>query len=199
MMELTLGLQSLRKNLAELKPEDQVLAIDLRKPKSGRSVYRGPPTRRARLFLLYLDAKFGDARFDEFLRGYFEHFSFKSITTEEFLKYLQDNLLDRFPGTVSRDEVKAWVYGPGIPPGRGTSPPRTPLPSWMPHADAWLDGKNAGKRKSTPMSGWAQQWLQFLNHMPATLTTSQNGGSRSGLRLSRTRPMRRSSIAGCCW
>ncbi len=170
MMELTLGLQSLRKNLAELKPEDQVLAIDLRN-RNPDEVFTEVPYEKGRLFLLYLDAKFGDARFDEFLRGYFEHFSFKSITTEEFLKYLQDNLLDRFPGTVSRDEVKAWVYGPGIPPDAVL--PTTDAFAIVDAArDAWLDGKTPAKKIDT--HEWvAQQWLQFLNHMPATLTTSQ--------------------------
>lgn len=170
MMELTLGAQALRKNLAELKPEDQVLAIDLRN-RNPDEVFTQVPYEKGRLFLLYLESKFGHDRFDEFLRSYFEHFSFKSITTEDFLKYLQDNLLERFPGTVSRDEVKTWVYGPGIPPDAVL--PTTDAFAIVDDArGAWLDGKTPAKKIDT--HEWvAQQWLQFLNHMPATLTTAQ--------------------------
>jgi len=170
MMELALGVQALRKNLAELKPADQVLAIDLRN-RNPDEVFTEVPYEKGRLFLIYLDSKFGHDRFDEFLRSYFEHFSFKSITTEEFLKYLQDNLLDRFPGTVSRDEVKTWVYGPGIPPDAVL--PTTDAFAIVDDArGAWLDGKTPAKKIDT--HEWvAQQWLQFLNHMPATLTTAQ--------------------------
>ena len=57
------------------------------------------PYEKGRLFLTFLDAKFGRERFDAFLRGYFDHFAFKSITTEQFLDYLEDNLLDRFPAS----------------------------------------------------------------------------------------------------
>lgn len=169
-MELTLGLQSLRKELAELKPEDQVLAIDLRN-RDPDEVFSDVPYEKGRLFLMYLDAKFGDDRFDEFLRAYFERFSFKSITTEEFLKYLQENLLDRFPGTVSREEVNAWVYGPGIP--ADAVLPSTDAFAVVDDARAaWLAGKTPAKELST--HDWAaQQWLQFLNHMPAALSTAQ--------------------------
>ena len=63
----------------------------------------------------FLDDKFGREQFDAFLQGYFDHFAFKSITTEEFLGYLKENLLDRFPGIVSRDAGRAWVEEPGVP------------------------------------------------------------------------------------
>ena len=103
-MEEVLGLQSLRADLAKLKPEDQALAIDLR----GRDpdlVFSDVPYEKGRLFLNYLAAKFGRERFDAFLHGYFDHFAFKSITTEQFNDYLEANLLARFPGIVSREQV----------------------------------------------------------------------------------------------
>ena len=42
----------------------------------------------------------GAARFDEFLRGYFDHFAFQSITTADFVAYLRENLFvgGRRPG-----------------------------------------------------------------------------------------------------
>jgi len=114
MMERVLGLRALKDNLATLKPADQVLAIDLR-DRDPDEVFSDVPYEKGRLFLTYLDAKFGRERFDAFLRSYFDHFAFKSITTEQFVGYLQENLLDRYPGIVTPIQVTAWVSGPGIP------------------------------------------------------------------------------------
>ena len=169
-MERVLGLQALRNELAKLDPQDQVLAIDLR----GRDPAVGfseVPYEKGRLFLSFLDAKFGRERFDAFLRGYFDRFAFKSITTEQFLAYLDENLLHRFPGVVSREQVMAWVSAPGIPAG-------AVLPAsddFQPVDEArrlWLDGRLPPKKLNT--HDWlTPQWLYFLDNMPAGLSKEQ--------------------------
>src|SRR3546814_15385277 len=52
---------------------------------------------------------------DAFLRGYFDHFAFQSITTVQFIDYAKKNLLDKHPGKVSEAALDEWVYGTGIP------------------------------------------------------------------------------------
>jgi leukotriene-A4 hydrolase len=168
-MEAVLGLKSLRSDLARLKPADQILAIDLR-DRDPDEVFSEIPYEKGRLFLNYLDAKFGRERFDAFLRGYFDHFAFKSITTEQFLAYLQENLLDRFPGMVTRDQVNAWVLRPGLP-ADAVLPATTMFEPVDEARAAWLAGKLAPKKLG--MDWIAQQWLYFLNNMPATLLPSQ--------------------------
>ena len=168
-MEAVLGLKSLRSDLAKLKPADQILAIDLR-DRDPDDVFSEIPYEKGRLFLNYLDAKFGRERFDAFLRGYFEHFAFKSITTEQFLAYLQENLLDRFPGIVNRSQVNAWVSSPGLP-ADAVLPVTTMFEPVDEARAAWLAGKLAPKKLG--MDWIAQQWLYFLNNMPATLPASQ--------------------------
>jgi leukotriene-A4 hydrolase len=168
-MEAVLGLNSLRADLAKLKPDDQILAIDLR-DRDPDDVFSEIPYEKGRLFLNYLDAKFGREHFDAFLRGYFDHFAFKSITTEQFLSYLQENLLDRFPGIVTRVQVNAWVFGPGLP-ADAVLPVTTMFEPVDEARAAWLAGKLASKKLG---ANWiAQQWLYFLNNMPATLPASQ--------------------------
>ena len=71
-MEAVLGLRSLRDDLAKLPPKDQVLAIDLR-DRNPELAFSTVPYEKGRLFLRYLDAKFGRERFDAFLHGYFDH------------------------------------------------------------------------------------------------------------------------------
>jgi hypothetical protein len=165
-MERVLGLQSLRKDLARLPPKDQVLAIDLR-DRDPDLVFSDVPYQKGRLFLSYLDAKFGRDRFDAFLRGYFDHFAFKSITTEQFNQYLTENLLDRFPGIVTHAEVLAWENDPGLPAGAVL-----PVSSAFSQVDdartAWLGGKLEPKKFG--LDWVSQQWLYFLDNMPAALS-----------------------------
>jgi hypothetical protein len=170
-MEGVLGLQSLRKDLARLPPKDQVLAIDLR-DRDPDLVFNDVPYQKGRLFLRYLETKFGRDHFDAFLRGYFDHFAFKSITTEQFNQYLTENLLDRFPGIVTRAEVLAWENDPGLPAGAVL-----PVSSAFSQVDdartAWLGGKLEPKKFG--LDWVTQQWLYFLDNMPATLRAVELG------------------------
>jgi leukotriene-A4 hydrolase len=168
-MEEVLGLQSLRADLAKLKPQDQALAIDLRDRDPGL-VFSDVPYEKGRLFLNYLAAKFGRERFDAFLHDYFDHFAFKSITTEQFNDYLTENLLGRFPGIVSREQVLAWENAPGIPPD-AVLPVSTILSQVDETRGKWLSGTLQPKAFGLDWS--AQQWLYFLDNMPATLSAKQ--------------------------
>jgi aminopeptidase N len=168
-MDEVLGLNALRDALKTLKPQDQALAIDLRDRDPDLAV-SDVASQKGRLFLDYLDAKFGRERFDGFLRGYFEHFAFQSITTVEFLAYLDQNLLDRFPGIVTREAVDAWVHGPGIP-ADAVLPVSNAFAPVDEARTAWLAGGLAAKNVG---QGWVtQQWLYFLDNMPRALRPQQ--------------------------
>jgi hypothetical protein len=168
-MEEVLGLQSLRKDLATLKPQDQALAIDLR-DRDPDLVFSDVPYEKGRLFLNYLAAKFGRERFDAFLHDYFDHFAFKSITTEQFNEYLEQNLLARSPGIVSREQVLAWENSPGIP-ADAVLPVSTMLPQVDAARTAWLAGTLQPRKFG--LDWVTQQWLYFLNNMPAPLSAKQ--------------------------
>jgi aminopeptidase N len=170
MMERVLGLADLREDLATLNVQDQWLAIDLR-DRDPEAAFTSVPYEKGRLFLTWLDAKFGRERFDAFLRAYFEHFSFKSINSEQFVNYLQENLLDRFAGIVSPAQVRAWVDGPGIPPD-AVLPTTEAFAGVDTARSTWLGGQVAAKK--LPSSTWiSQQWAYFLDGMPATLSNAQ--------------------------
>jgi aminopeptidase N len=170
MMERVLGLDALRRELAARKPADQALAPDLRDrdPDPG---FRRIAGEKGRLLLTTLETGFGRERFDAFLRGYFDRFAFKSITTEEFVNYLQENLLEPSPGIVTRAQVMTWITGPGLP--ADALLPRSA--AFTPVDDAraaWAAGGVAAKRLAT--KDWvAQQWMYFLSGMPDTLGTAQ--------------------------
>jgi aminopeptidase N len=168
-MEAVLGLKDLRGDLAKLKPADQILAIDLRDRDPGDG-FSYVPYEKGRLFLNYLDAKFGRERFDGFLRGYFDHFAFKSVNSEQFMAYLQENLLDKFPGIVTRAEVNTWILSPGLP-ADAVLPVTNLFQAVDAARDAWLAGRLVPKKIGAE---WvAQQWLYFLDGMPPALTAAQ--------------------------
>ena len=66
-------------------------------------------------FMQFLEQRFGRENFDAFLRGYFDHFAFQSISTQQFADYAKANLLDKYPGKVTQAEFDAWLYEPGVP------------------------------------------------------------------------------------
>lgn len=115
-------------------------------------------------FLRTLERRFGREPFDAYLKGYFRHFAFQSITTEQMLDYMKPNLIAKYPGRMSWDEVKAWVYGEGIPKD-------APLPD-SPRFNAidrertdFLAGSLAAGKLDA--KGWnTQEWMYFLDRLP---------------------------------
>jgi aminopeptidase N len=160
---------AVREDLAQMPKPDQALAVDQRDrdPADPRSA----ADEKGGLLFTFLDGKFGRERLDAFLQGYFDHFAFKSITTEEFLGYLKENLLDRFPGIVSASQLEAWVKEPGLPQD-------APLLAVHPYESvdttrsAWLAGKIPAKKLDT--RAWVTpQWTYFLDGMPGPLRKDQ--------------------------
>jgi leukotriene-A4 hydrolase len=160
---------SVREDLAQMPRPDQALAVDQRD--RDPAVPRSAADEKGGLLFTFLDGKFGRERLDAFLQGYFDHFAFKSITTEEFLSYLKENLLDRFPGIVSASQVEAWVKEPGLP---------QDAPLLAVHLyesvdatrSAWLAGKIPAKKLDT--RAWVTpQWTYFLDGMPGPLRKDQ--------------------------
>ena len=168
--ERTLAQRTLREALARMSEADQVLAVDMRGRDPG-AVARSAPQEKGGLLFADLDGKFGRGHFDAFLRGYFDHFAFKSVTTEQFLTYLKENLLDRFPGIVTPEQVAAWVNAPGLPADAPLS--TAPVYGSVDAARAaWLAGQVAAKKLDT--RGWVTpQWTYFLRGMPPTLRKDQ--------------------------
>jgi aminopeptidase N len=161
---------SLREELARLDPADQVLAADFRR-RDPSAAERGPADEKAGLLFEYLEGKFGREHFDSFLKAYFDHFALKSVSTDQFLSYLKDNLLDRYPGIVSPAQVVAWVMSPGIP-ADAPFPSSNGLESVDSVRSAWLAGKLAAKKLDT--RGWlTPQWTYFLERVPAPLRKDQ--------------------------
>jgi aminopeptidase N len=152
--EAVLARADLEREMRKLKPEDEILHIDLkgRDPDEGAT---GVPYVKGALFLRSLEELFGRERFDPFLRSYFERFAFQSITTQDFVDYLKKNLLKDSPDLAARVPLDEWLTKPGLP---NVAP--------KPHSEA-LDRITAD---STPSKSWnTQEWLHYLTLLPEDL------------------------------
>ncbi|MCG3193680.1 MAG: hypothetical protein DIJKHBIC_02934 [Thermoanaerobaculia bacterium] len=74
-------------------------------------VFSSIPYEKGARFLVCLERYAGRERFDAFLRAYMNRYRFTSITTEEFLVFLEGEL----PGAASAVDAHAWLYEPGMP------------------------------------------------------------------------------------
>jgi hypothetical protein len=140
-MEAVLGRRQLDAEMAGLRESDRVLHIDLsgRDPDDGCTLV---PYEKGALLLRTIEQAAGRERFDAFLRAYFDHFAFQSITTADFLEYVRREL----PTPVPLDD---WIFRPGIPEGAAD-----------PHSDAF---ERVESGWPTDTAAWStHEWLHFL-------------------------------------
>ena len=168
-MEAVLGLRALHADLERLEDADEILHVDLagRDPDAGMTQV---PYEKGALFLRHLEEAAGRERFDAFLRGYFDHFAFRSITTADFLAYLSEHLLDdeTLAGAVAVDE---WVRAPGLP----AEAPR-PASAAFDVVETAASGWAAGELRAADLetASWTtHEWLHFLAVLPERLDAAQ--------------------------
>jgi aminopeptidase N len=154
--DLQKKLPGIAANLQKLAPDPDGLAAD---DTLGVVAYH-----KGAWFLRTLEARYGRQLLDAWLRGYFDHFAYRSICTEDMLAYLKAGLVDRHPGRMQWDEVLAWVYQPGIPAD-------APLPESPRFAmiDAARHDFLAGDIDAAGLDAHAwntQEWMYFLDRLP---------------------------------
>jgi leukotriene-A4 hydrolase len=166
-----LGYQDLETEVATFgkNSKDTWLKLDLkgRDPDEGLSDI---PYEKGALFLWLIEQNVGRTQWDIFLKKYFTEHSFKTITTEEFLTYLNDNLIKGDSTLIKKLNINAWVYGPGIP----ENAPRADMSRFNKvnsEREKFLSGTDA---KVLNTKAWTtHEWLHFLRKMPSQMTQEQ--------------------------
>ncbi len=159
-MEFEIEIGELKAEMAKLPEKDQTLFADLkgRDPEEGVTLV---PYIKGALMLRAIEEEVGRENFDAFVRGYFDHFAFQSITTATFEEYLKEKL------PALKLNVKEWIYKPGLP----ASTPKIKsflLSSVEEELTKWKKGLPLATKE------WvAQQWLHFLRGLPANLSAEQ--------------------------
>lgn len=140
-------LTKLRTELAGVDPDEAFSSI--------------PYEKGARLVAL-LEQTVGRERFDRFIHAYIARFRFTSITTEEFLPFLEAEL----PGAAASVGIRDWLYAVGMPANAPVfrSDALTSL-------TALAEGFAGGARPSpAQITAWnPTQLLIFLQHLPREL------------------------------
>jgi aminopeptidase N len=182
-VEAVLGRRSLDREMAGLPKPDQVLHIDLkgRPPVDGLTDI---PYEKGALFLRSLEAVYGRDRLDAFLKGYFDHFAFRSITTAEFAEYLEKHLLRADPRAAARAKVAEWLYQPGLP---ADAP--NPMAAALERVEAAAAAFAAGKTRAAdlPANKWsALEWQHFLTALPHDIPRDRLAAVDEAFGLTRT-------------
>lgn len=164
-----LGKQDLMEEIDGLKegnPDDTKLKLDLtdRSPDDGMTEVA---YEKGAFFLRMLEETAGREKFDAFLRGYFAKHQFQTMTTEEFVAYLDKELIQKEGLKVNVDE---WVYGNEIPANCAIIESVK-----FKKVEENLDAFNKGTKAATlSVEGWStHEWLHFIKNLPATMTAEQ--------------------------
>ncbi len=166
-MERVISRDALRKSIERMPASTQVLGV-----RPGVKVGADAETSRVAYdkgswFVQFLEERYGREVFDPFLRGYFDHFAFRSIDTATFADYFRSHLMAEHPGVVSEEELEEWLYEPGIP----ASAPEVRSRRLILVDTALKTWENSGTLPARELvQDWSsQEWIHFLEGLPVTL------------------------------
>ncbi|MBA4284110.1 MAG: aminopeptidase [Xanthomonadaceae bacterium] len=170
-MERVIGVADLKTDMGLAKSDEDRKLKRAFPSKDPDEVFSSIPYQRGALFLVYLESKFGRDVFDTFLRGWFDSHAFQSATSEQFLAYLDEQLIKAKPGVVTQAQIDAWVTQPQLPADAvyASSDALTQVDAAR---AAWLGGK-APIAAMGATSWTVQQWEHFFEGFPKTATAAQ--------------------------
>lgn len=182
--ERVLSYRELMQGLEEISPAMQALApvekLDDPDESQGSLHYK-----KGELFLTHMENLFGRETFDTFLTGYFKHFEFQSISSETFLDYLDQNLLQKYPGKFNRAQAEEWLFQPGLP-ADAPVPHSASLAEAASMAARWSAGELA--LEDVPLAEWSPHAaVYFITSLPPDLTEAQLSELDAGFGFSQSR------------
>ncbi|MCX6352970.1 MAG: M1 family metallopeptidase, partial [Bacteroidetes bacterium] len=115
--------------------------------------------------IVNIEEKYGRERLDAFLNKYFASHAFHSMTTEDFLTYLDAELLHGDANFMA--EIKGWIYKPGIP-----SSIKKVSSERFEKVNAQVADFAGGKAAATlNTKDWSShEWLHFIRHLPQPMS-----------------------------
>lgn len=131
-------------------------------------------------FLRTIEYAVGRARWDAYLRSYFDRHAFQPQTSAGFLADLRRNLIKGDKALEAKLQLDRWVYQPGIPSNAVHVKSQT-----LRRIDTQLAAFNAGgPARAIDPSGWStQQWKRFLDNLPRQQSAARLKELDEALRL----------------
>ncbi|UZR94049.1 M1 family metallopeptidase [Chondrinema litorale] len=149
--------------------EDTKLKLDL----AGRNPDEGVTSiayEKGYYFIKLIEQTIGKEAFDKFLNKYFGEHAFSSISTEEFLFYLNENLLKNYPNADSLININKWVYNTGLP----ENCPQIKSERVEKVLTLAKEFTGEGKVPKTEASKWMyQEWVLFLREIADSVDTQK--------------------------
>ncbi len=125
------------------------------------------PYEKGALFLWLIERNVGREKFDAFLKQYFEEYAFKTITTEQFLNYMEQHLIKGDGHLRKLLDINAWVYGPGIP-ANAPRADKARFGTVNMQRRLFVEG-NADPGTLNTKNWSTHEWLHFLRKMPCPM------------------------------
>jgi leukotriene A-4 hydrolase/aminopeptidase len=117
------------------------------------------PYEKGSRFLTLIERTVGREKFDSFIREYIARFRFTSLTTEEFLAFLEEKL----PGVAAKVRSDEWLYQPGMPDNAPVFRSER-LEALTSLAGKWSVGDRPDPEQ---VAGWkSSEMLIYLQHLP---------------------------------
>ncbi len=172
-METVISQHELADEMKGIKPADQLLALPPLLGRDPDEALTSVAYIKGQWFLTFLEQRYGRETFDRFLRKWFDDHAFTSTDSAEFERFLRAELVTPNPGKTTDAELHAWLHEPGLPPtARPEVSPRFTAVDAL--RNDWLAGKRAAA--TLPVQPWStQEWVHFLEGMPAQLSVAQLG------------------------
>ena len=161
-----LGFQDLEGTLEELDPNFQKLRLNLRgfHPDDAMT---DVAYEKGYFFLRLIEEKVGREKFDFFLKEYFDYHKFQTITTDQFLAYLDKELLA--PNKIELN-VTEWVDEPGLP----DNCPKIDAKLFNEVEIQLVNYKETHDVSVLKTDNWStHEWLHFLRHLDEKMTITQ--------------------------
>lgn len=169
-MLAALGYQDLVETVEDLessgKGEDTRLKLDL----SGRDPDEGVSDiayEKGYFFLKNIEDLVGREKFDDFLKNYFENYSFQSIDTESFILYIKKNLFEKNNLKIDSEYLTRWIYTMGLPHDiKNVASSR--FQNVIKELQKFESGSAASEIQTNDWS--SHEWLHFIRNLSAGLS-----------------------------
>ena len=172
-MLATLSNQGLKQEIAEMTESGNAVDTHLKLALAGRNPDDGMTSiayDKGYLFLRSQEELVGREKFDVFLKDYFTSNAFKVMTTEEFILQLEDKLYRANEIDMDRENVEAWIYGPGLP-ADAPQPSSDKFDLVTQQMTAFISGTSAAELTTDNWS--SHEWLHFVRAISEDLSVEK--------------------------
>lgn len=125
---------------------------------------------KGRFFLTAIEDVVGRTAWDAFINKYFTGFAFKTMTTKNFIEYLNKELIKGNDSIAQKIQVDKWIYEPGLP-ANCPVVKSVELEKAAATAQEFLKGKSPDQLNT---ANWTtHHWLYFLRQIADSISLPQ--------------------------